>query len=385
MSKKSQQKDKKDTFFQPHPQSSAVVQPVSQWNGEEVIFGYDELLRDSEVKAVASISKMIIDSLEIGLKMKSYEIVHENWNALGLIPPRARAKTHQYISEVLLDDLLMMIAEVKCTELMNFGILMRMLRDITCTTAAVKRIIKCKSIVHKIMTIFTSTCAVHKINDPSGKTGHVKYISYPTIELCARVMGVCVLGSKPNEALWKEMWDTFNFSWLIDVEHDPTQSEHNWNWIGPDIIHYLVNIHNCQVRMSDVLLRQVPLRRTTGEMPSMAGDRMVRFLSEKQYVVFCSSKECNQFCDKDTVYRHCSQCMMARYCTKECQLAHWKGGHKKQCLKSSIPEDVPTVPWCRKTDDYYCSPSHAKLRGKTRSEVLKMTGGQKNIEALASL
>ena len=30
----------------------------------------------------------------------------------------------------------------------------------------------------------------------------------------------------------------------------------------------------------------------------------------------------------------CSQCKVVRYCGKECQTAHWKGGHSKACQKA---------------------------------------------------
>ena len=30
----------------------------------------------------------------------------------------------------------------------------------------------------------------------------------------------------------------------------------------------------------------------------------------------------------------CGRCKMARYCERDCQVAHWKAGHKKDCALS---------------------------------------------------
>ena len=43
------------------------------------------------------------------------------------------------------------------------------------------------------------------------------------------------------------------------------------------------------------------------------------------------AKACT-FCNLHTLHLlKCSQCKAASYCSKECQLKHWKSGHKQEC------------------------------------------------------
>jgi hypothetical protein len=36
--------------------------------------------------------------------------------------------------------------------------------------------------------------------------------------------------------------------------------------------------------------------------------------------------------DKGVKYKLCSGCEAVRYCSKECQRAHWKAGHMRECV-----------------------------------------------------
>ena len=51
------------------------------------------------------------------------------------------------------------------------------------------------------------------------------------------------------------------------------------------------------------------------------------------FVKKCDS--CYKFCNDITF---CNNCMIAKYCSKECQVKHWKEGHKKEC-KLSVSSD----------------------------------------------
>lgn len=35
-------------------------------------------------------------------------------------------------------------------------------------------------------------------------------------------------------------------------------------------------------------------------------------------------------------FKKCSRCKQACYCSKECQLQHWKNGHKKECKAVNV-------------------------------------------------
>ena len=40
----------------------------------------------------------------------------------------------------------------------------------------------------------------------------------------------------------------------------------------------------------------------------------------------------NPTCDKPAPQHMCSRCRKVYYCSRDCQLAHWRGGHKKTCV-----------------------------------------------------
>ena len=46
---------------------------------------------------------------------------------------------------------------------------------------------------------------------------------------------------------------------------------------------------------------------------------------------FCSN--CKKFLKKSFL---CGNCKKKRYCGRECQVAHWKSGHKSECFASAI-------------------------------------------------
>lgn len=39
----------------------------------------------------------------------------------------------------------------------------------------------------------------------------------------------------------------------------------------------------------------------------------------------------NPSCEKPGIHR-CSRCQVAFYCGRECQVQHYKGGHKEECI-----------------------------------------------------
>ncbi|KAK8800757.1 hypothetical protein WA158_000082 [Blastocystis sp. Blastoise] len=45
----------------------------------------------------------------------------------------------------------------------------------------------------------------------------------------------------------------------------------------------------------------------------------------------CSNPECKKVEEVKGSFKTCSRCKKAIYCSKECQVAHWKNGHKQAC------------------------------------------------------
>jgi hypothetical protein len=43
---------------------------------------------------------------------------------------------------------------------------------------------------------------------------------------------------------------------------------------------------------------------------------------------------CEKEGDETTILRRCSKCKLPKYCSTECQVHHWKTGHKAECSKA---------------------------------------------------
>lgn len=54
----------------------------------------------------------------------------------------------------------------------------------------------------------------------------------------------------------------------------------------------------------------------------------------------CSAPGCLKSEDFSTTFLVCGKCKRAAYCSRECQAAHWKSGHKSECVK---PPADPTA------------------------------------------
>lgn len=48
----------------------------------------------------------------------------------------------------------------------------------------------------------------------------------------------------------------------------------------------------------------------------------------------CSNSECKQ--TDVTSFKRCSRCKLVSYCSRDCQIEHWKKGHSKKCVLSTI-------------------------------------------------
>ena len=50
------------------------------------------------------------------------------------------------------------------------------------------------------------------------------------------------------------------------------------------------------------------------------------------YSMFCANLGCDKHQTGRQLFR-CSKCKVMHYCSKECQIRHWKRGHKNECIQ----------------------------------------------------
>lgn len=54
-----------------------------------------------------------------------------------------------------------------------------------------------------------------------------------------------------------------------------------------------------------------------------------------------ASTKCDH-CDKENAIKRCSKCRLVFYCSRDCQVAGWKGGHKKTCSPWATLSCIPS-------------------------------------------
>lgn len=66
-------------------------------------------------------------------------------------------------------------------------------------------------------------------------------------------------------------------------------------------------------------------RTSIAEAPSMSSS------SKKKGCWNCGKTPAAAANNKDPPLMRCTRCQRALYCSRDCQVAHWKSGHKKEC------------------------------------------------------
>lgn len=79
----------------------------------------------------------------------------------------------------------------------------------------------------------------------------------------------------------------------------------------------LENFSNLSVKDQEKLIRQ------------LAKDAAPEAIRHKQ----CSNTFCEKTEEKEGDFKKCGQCQRVSYCSRDCQKAHWKGGHKAVCTE----------------------------------------------------
>jgi len=46
----------------------------------------------------------------------------------------------------------------------------------------------------------------------------------------------------------------------------------------------------------------------------------------------CGNPLCNHV-ENDVKFKVCGRCKAFKYCSQDCQITHWKGGHKSNCVQ----------------------------------------------------
>jgi hypothetical protein len=80
----------------------------------------------------------------------------------------------------------------------------------------------------------------------------------------------------------------------------------------------------------------VPGLKTLKQLNKLTDKQIWDAIGESNKKMMGTSRRCCNHCDKSEVewggHKMCSRCKNACYCSKECQKAHWKAGHKKECI-----------------------------------------------------
>lgn len=71
-----------------------------------------------------------------------------------------------------------------------------------------------------------------------------------------------------------------------------------------------------------------------GDTPARKCIKMIEDILMKRCHYCC--KEANQ----KVALKNCAKCKSAWYCSKECQVSHWKAGHKSDCIKHDAPVEA---------------------------------------------
>jgi hypothetical protein len=88
--------------------------------------------------------------------------------------------------------------------------------------------------------------------------------------------------------------------------------------------------------MTLTIAATVPGIKTLKQLNKSTDKQIWDAIGESNKKMMGTSRRCCNHCDKSEVkwegHKLCARCKNACYCSKECQKAHWKAGHKKECI-----------------------------------------------------
>ena len=272
-------------------------------------------------------------------------------------PEAYQRRVHQIVSEMGLDELVTMLAECPCGELLHWSFLLSILSHLLTSRAAIKRLVKAKNVMRKITIIFNNSFWVWI---------HTRVDNYKdlenTIRISIYILQYCALVMKPDAEFWHDLCQCIDltraFSWGNNFK---VEKERNcWQMKVLQFIHILQTVHIYSLHLGHKMRKHYRLTKFA-PIPKDCGARLEMQLSIKKYMVFCSSPKCDKSVHKDGVFRHCSQCMLSRYCSTACQKYHWTHGHRDSCQALEDYEQLlkvlKVVGWCEQSLDGYSCPS----------------------------
>lgn len=295
------------------------------------------------------------------------------------------SKTWQYVGEIGIDKLLRVLAGVTCTEYEDYLVTLRVISAAALTTTTIKRILKAKSILQKIVDVleddfislthfrkrytspkadpFQSAMLQMLQQDPQNDC-YQRAVHSALYFLC-----ICIYGSRPNAALWKELFGHFKFDEFLMIEDKFKEGKYEhynkgWKKNVADMFVVLRHHHSYAPKLSrrmDVFIKKnASVEGGDADVCEVnSAARLVRLLPLPQYVIFCSFAACEERIYNDGGFLYCGKCKLSRYCSMDCQKKHWVSSHKKECLdvERAVDDDHPVARWCYLPGNYIC-PRH---------------------------
>lgn len=159
------------------------------------------------------------------------------------------------------------------------------------------------------------------------------YLSEGDKEVWVKPINICILGSNNNVTENPMLADVQDRLGTVSL-HEVIIMDRE------DVATFLLHKHNTSIH-TEGLDGMSPLKMSTsgGEMASnvcklinhVAKKNAGKVRNAKKFATKYACAACKK--DLPTLYSTCSGCNVVIYCNRDCQLFHWKNGHKKECAK----------------------------------------------------
>lgn len=275
-------------------------------------------------------------------------------------------KTYQKVAEIAIEKVLKFLANTPGEEWYRSLCALNLLLACVQTTAVIKRVTQAKSVLRKVVSILEYAIYMSGKNAPTPRSYSCPeefYNPQRTIRnngvACWYVLARCVLGSKPNHALFQSLFAKFDFDCLINLEKlvwYEDYDESRWNCQIWPFVATLLHVHGCKFKFSKKMasIQKKMVRNSpwgVKAISTVVSERIQDGGAGSEYIIHCASQDCAKTAVSDGVFKLCSRCRIAAYCSIKCQQDDWRTFHKNDCLdfKNCIAGDAPVVSWCTKS------------------------------------